>query len=216
MIILKKSLMAIALLALVFVGCDNNSKNAIEFGRFESGTYKNDFFNLTVNVPESWSVLDDESRIDLMKKGNKVVAGEDDNLKATLNAADLENLNLLTASEHPAGAPVSFNPTFMIIAEKVKHLPGIVKGRDYHFHTKKIIASSEISVSYPKEIYETQIGGHTFDTMEMEIHVGNIRILQKQYAAITNGYALLFGLTYSNEMELEKLNKIVRTIELDL
>jgi hypothetical protein len=51
--------------------------------------------------------------------------------------------------------------------------------------------------------------------MELEINIGKIKILQKQYAAIINGYALLFGLTYSNEMELEKLNNIIQTIELD-
>ncbi|MCK4541702.1 MAG: hypothetical protein KAU17_05650 [Spirochaetales bacterium] len=212
----QKKLLILQLLLLILFSCVSTSKATIEFGNFESGVYRNNFFNLTVKIPDSWYVVDDKSRIELMKEGIKLIAGDNDSLKAVFNAADLENLNLLTASEYPTGAPVSFNPSFIIMAEKVEHLPGIVKGKDYHFHTKKLIESSAVSVSYSNEIYEVQLcRGHTFDVMELEINIGKIKILQKQYAAIINGYALLFGLTYSNEMELGKLNNIIQTIELD-
>lgn len=215
---MKRTQLLSILIISVFLlcSCSDNSKKAIDFGTFESGVYLNRYFNLEVKVPESWHVLDDESRVEMMRKGSKIVAGDNENLNAVLKATDLQNINLLTASEHPIGAPVPFNPTFIIIAEKVKHLPGIVKGRDYHFHTKELMKSSPLKVSYPKEIYEVLVGELTFDVMEFEINMGQTIITQKQYAAIINDYALLFALTYSNDKDLESLTEIVQGLNLKL
>ena len=210
----KKILISTILLLFLF-SCNINSKKTIDFGILESGVYENKFFDLVVEIPETWHAVDDESRIELTKKGIDFIAGDDDNLKATFNAADLESINLLFVSEHLLGAPVPTNPSLIIMAEKVEHLPGIVEGKDYHFHTKKLMESSAISVSYPKDIYGDLLGTeYTFDVLELEIKIGKIKYFQKQYAVIMKGYALVIALTYSNKEELEKLDNILKTIEL--
>ncbi|MFH2046882.1 MAG: hypothetical protein ABIK92_17265 [Pseudomonadota bacterium] len=198
---------------LCLVGCENNAQKAIDFGKYESGVYTNTYFKLKVKVPDSWYVMDDESRIELTRKGGKLVAGKDKNLNAVLEAADLNSVNLLFASEHPPGAPVASNPSLMLIAEKVKHVPGIVRGKDYHFHTKKMLAGSAVEVSYPKEIYEEQIDNISFDVLEIQIIMGENTILQKQYVTIMNGYAVLFGLTYTDDDGLKKLDEIISAID---
>jgi len=193
-------------------GCHKTSK-VIDFGSFKNGTYTNDFFNLTVYIPESWYVLDDESRIEFMRQGNKLIAGKDENLNAVLEAVELQNLNLLTASEYPPGAPVSSNSNLVLMAEKVKHLPGIVRGRDYHFHTKKLLQSSAVQMEYPNEIYEQIIDGVAFDVLDIEIKIGNQMIRQKQYVTIMNGYALAFGMTYLDAEGLKKLEDIIHRVD---
>lgn len=210
----QKKILIVSTLLLFLFSCNINSQKTIDFGIFESGVYKNKFFDLRVKIPESWHTVDDDSRIELMKKGADLIAGDDENLKAIFNAADLDSINLLIVTEYPLGAPVSYNPSFIIMAEKVVHLPGIVRGKDYHFHTKKLIESSAITVSYPIDIYEDQLGTeYTFDIMELEINIGKIKYFQKHYAIIMKGYALIFALTYSNKEELEKLDNIIETIE---
>ncbi len=54
---------------------------------------------------------------------------------------------------------------------------------------------------------------HDNDIIQIQIVMGNNTIRQKQYAAITNGYAVLFGLTYTDDMGLEKLNEIIRVVD---
>ena len=198
---------------LLFVGCENTPDNSVDLGKYESGVYTNTYFKLKVTVPEPWYVMDDETRIEFMKKSYKVVAGKDENLNAVFEAAELNNLNLLTASQHPPGAPVSSNPSLILIAEKVKHLPGIVRGKDYHFHTKKLMESSALKVSYPVEIYEEQIDDIPFDVLEIQIVMGTNTIRQKHYSTIMNGYALLFGLTYTDDEGLDKLNEIISAVD---
>ena len=193
------------------VSCSD--KKAIDFGTFEAGTYSNTFFDLKLSIPDSWHVLDMESRLEIMKRGGDIVAGDNKSLKAAIKAADLQSINLLTAYEHPPGASVTTNPGIMLIAEKVKHAPGIKRGSDYHYHAKKLMKFSRMKVSYPQEIYEKTIDGVSFDIMETEIQMApGIVIRQRQYATIIKGYALMMALTYQDESGLSQLEKIANTL----
>lgn len=197
--------------AAFIISCSD--KKAIDFGEFENGTYYNSFFNLMLSIPDTWEVLDLESRMELMKQGGKIVAGDNRNLKAAIEAADLKSLNLLTAYEYPPGVAVSSNPGIMLIAEKIKHAPGIRRGSDYHYQAQKLMKLSRMQVSYPEDIYETVIDGVSFDVMEAEITLGpGVVIWQRQYATIVDDYALLLALTYQDEYGLGQLEEIVGTI----
>ena len=202
---------ALILSSVFIITC--SEKKAIDFGEFEGGIYSNSFFNLMLSIPDNWEVLDLESRMEIMKRGGEIVAGNNQGLKAAINAADLKSLNLLSAYEYPPGSAVETNPGIMLIAEKVKHAPGIKRGSDYHFHAKKLMKLSRMKISYPEEIYETSIDGVTFDVMTSEMTLGpDVVVRQRQYATIMNGYALLVALTYQNESGLGQLEEIVETI----
>ena len=204
-------LVAGLLCSVLMIACSD--KKAVDFGTFEAGNYTNTFIDLMLSIPESWHVLDLESRLEIMKRGGEIVAGENKSLKAAIKAADLQSINLLTAYEHPPGAAVTTNPGIMLIAEKVTHAPGIKRGSDYHYHAKKLMKFSRMKVSYPKEIYEKTIDGVTFDIMETEINMGpGVVIRQRQYAAIVKGYALMMALTYQDDSGLNQLEKIVETL----
>ena len=197
--------------SVLIFGCSD--KKAIDFGTFKAGSYSNTFFDLVLRIPESWHVMDQETRLEMMKRGNEMVAGDNKRLKAAIKAADYQSINLLTAYEHPPGAAVTSNPGIMLIAEKVKHAPGIKKGRDYHYHARKLMEMARMKVSYTKEIYERSIDGVIFDIMEFEIIMGpGIVIRQRQYATIMKGYALMMALTYQDESGLSRLEKIVKTL----
>jgi hypothetical protein len=190
-----------------------SDKKTVDFGKFEAGVYTNSFFDMVLSLPDSWHVLDLESRMEIMKRGSKIVAGDNKRLKTAIDTADQKSLNLLTAYESPPGAAVTTNPGIMLIAEKVNHAPGIKRGSDYYFQAKKLMKLSRIKVSYPKEIYEMIIDGVTFDVMETEITMGpGVVIRQRQYATIMYNYALLVALTYQDENGLGRLEEIVETI----
>jgi hypothetical protein len=202
------------LLFVLLLNCGDQSEKAIDFGEHDSGLYTNEFFNLALNIPENWYNLSLEQRIEIMRKGGQIIAGEDKNLKAAINASDLESLNLLTAYAYPPGTPTTTNPGFMIIAEKIKRLPGIKRGKDYHYHTRKMIELSPVNATFGEDIYEVIIDGVPFDVIEFEIDVGNIKIMQKQYATIMKGYALVFAVIYQDDEGLYQLEEILQTISL--
>jgi hypothetical protein len=190
-----------------------SDKKAIDFGEFEAGIYTNSFFNMMLSLPDTWHVLDHESQLELIKRGGKIAAGDDKNLKSVIDAGSLKTLNLLTAYEYPLDSAVSTNPGIMVIAEKIKPAQGIKRGSDILFHAKKLMKLSRIKVSYPEEIYETIIDGVSFDVMETEITVEpGVVVQQRQYATIMNGYALVIALSNEDENGLGQLEEIVETI----
>jgi hypothetical protein len=205
--------LVVIVFAAAFWACSSKKEEAVNFGQYEDGVYTNSYFGIRVPLPDTWFVMDDESRQALMQHGSKIVSGDDKNLKATLDAADLNSMNLLTAYEYPPGTAVETNPSIIMVVEKIGHLPGIKRGSDYHYHTKKLMAQSPLSVRYPNEIYEASIGGVPFDVLEIEYNVPQGTNLQKQYCAIMNNYALAIIITYQDDEGLRRLNDILAAIE---
>ena len=103
-------------LILTLFACSSKKEEAINFGQYSDGVYTNSYFNIRVSLPEAWYVMDDESRIAMMRKGAEIVSGDNKNLKALLDASDMQSMNLLTAYEHAPGTAVSSNPSIIVIA----------------------------------------------------------------------------------------------------
>lgn len=201
----------------VLAGCGDRKKvgsasDEIDFGVVEKSVYRNKYFGLSMNIPPGWSVQDQDAKKKLMDMGRELLSGDDKNLKATLRVSEMQSVDLLTVFKHPVGTPVSFNPNIICVAEQIRHLPGIKRGKDYHFHTKKVLQSSQLKVSFPKEIYAEQIGGMEFDIMTSHMRVAGQTVKQKYYAIVLKGYALVFIVSFSTDEEESELQKVVESI----
>ena len=192
-------------------GCGRKSVDEIDFGTVNNSVYQNEYFGLTVDLPPEWSIQDQEARQRMTELGGEMVAGDDKNLKAAVKASEMTTVNLFAAFKHPVGTPVPYNPNIMCLAERVRHIPGIKKGDDYLFHSKKFLESSQMQVSFPKEMSAEAIGGIQFGVMHVEMSMAGMTIRQKYYAAIIKGYALVFIVTFSTDEEESVLEDILRT-----
>ena len=197
---------------LLFLGCSENASEEIDFGTIENSVYKNDYFGLTLTIPENWSVPNQESRQQLMKIEKEVIAGEDENLKAVMNAAELQSVNLLFLSKHPLGSPVAFNPNIVSVAEKIQHMPGIKRGKDYLYHSKILLESTKLDVSFPEEISTVTLGGVEFDVMYVHMTVLGNTVKQEYFATIKKGYALTLILSYLTDEDKADLVKVLDSI----
>ena len=193
------------------MGCGKKAADEIDFGAVKDSIYQNEYFGLTVGLPRDWSVLDQEARQRLMERGGKMVSGDDKNLKAALKASEMTTVNLFAAFKHPIDSPVSSNPSIMCVAERVREIPGIKKGADYLFHSKRVLESGQLQVAFPKEISTESIGGQEFDVMYMEMPYAGRTIQQKHYAAIMKGYALAFIVSFTTDEEEAALQNILKT-----
>ncbi len=202
----------ILFLAVLLLGCGKKASDEIDFGTFNKSVYSNQYFGLSVTVPDGWSVQDREAQARLTKAGSAAVAGDDKNLKAVLKASELHMVQLLTVFQHPLGTPVTFNPSFMGMAEMVRQLPGIQRGKDYQFQMKQTLASSQMKVSFPKETYTERIGGVDFDVMETQMGVRGIVVKQRYYSTIKKGYALSFVTSFTTDEEEASLKKALATV----
>lgn len=196
----------------LFAGCRKRASDEIDFGAVENSTYRNDYFGLSVKLPSEWSVQDKETQQKLMDLGRKMVEGDDKNLKAVIKASEMQTVNLFAAFKHPIGTPVPYNPNIMCLAERVSHMPGIKRGKDYHFHSKRLLELSQVEVSFPKEVSTEELGGHDFDVMYVESLITGMTIRQKHYATIMKGYALVFAVSFTNGEEESTLDNVLSSV----
>ena len=208
-------LLAIVMLTTCFIfsiGCQEKASEEVDRGAFAGSVYRNNYFGMTITIPSDWSIQDSKSMQTLQDLGEKAIDKDDKNLKAVMAASEHQSLRLFAVFQHPLGSPVPFNPNLMSITERVHHLPGIKRGKDYHFHTRKLLESSQMKVTFPKEIYTETLGGVEFDVLYSETSLGTMLVKQKQFGAVMKGYILLIVSTFANDDQETTLDEILKTL----
>ncbi len=208
-----KSILVLFIATMMFSpGCGQKATDEIDFGTVKNSTYRNEYFGLTVALPPDWSVQDQETRQRLLDFGSQAIAGDNKSLKAVLKASELATANLFAAFKHPLGAPVPYNPNILCVAERVRHMPGIKSGKDYLFHSRRILESSQMEVSFPIDVSTESLGGQNFGVMHTEMSMAGMAVRQKYYAAIMKGYALTFIVSFTTDEEESSLQSILKSV----
>jgi len=193
-------------------GCGKKASDEIDYGAVKDSVYYNEYFGLNLALPSEWSVQDQEMRQRVAATGVKMVAGDDRNFRAVLKASEQQTVYFLMAFQHPVGSPVAYNPSIMCLAERVRDMPGIVRGTDYHFHAKKLMESGQMKFQFPKDISTAKLDGIDFDVMHVSMTVGPSMVQQKYYAAIMRGYALVFIVSFTTAEQESVLQRILEGV----
>ena len=167
-------------------------------GTFQSGQYKNDYFGFAVSIPDSWQITYDAFQGDLDMPAN-----------------EFQYLPLLDCLEYPPGSGDSRIASLNIAVQKLPLSSDIHSGEDVHNATKKELMLKTSGVSFPREIYEKNLGNATFHVMETTITIDTTQKDYKLYAAIVKGYKFMVNLTYYSNEQFDKLDSIVNTIKFD-
>ncbi|GAL85575.1 conserved hypothetical protein [Sporocytophaga myxococcoides] len=190
------------------------SKN-FDYGTLKDDSiYTNSYFNLKMDIPSSWHVQSKEEVKQIMKSGENLVTGDDEKLKALVKAAEITTANFLTVLKYERGAPVDFNPSFILMAENISSSPGIKSGADYLFHTRKFMKQTQLNYKLTDEDFKSEVfGGKTFHKMHAEIDYSGVLIQQDYYATIINGFCLSFISSYIDEEQNAELLKIIGSMQ---
>ena len=83
---------------------------------------------MTVEKPDGWYAQNEEEAVAVQKQGGKMLAGNDKNLKAVLDASQDTTSQLFGFFEVPPGTPGKLNPNVLSAAENIKAAPGVPGG----------------------------------------------------------------------------------------
>lgn len=142
------------------------------------------------------------------------MAGDDKSMKAVLKASEKRTVYLFTAFKHPIWTLVDSNPSILGVAESVGWLPGITNGKDYHFHSKKLLEQSQVPFTFPKEVYAEMLGGKDFYVLETELKVGLNRIRQKYYSTKIKNHILTIIVSFGDETEEKEVNEVLTKVSI--
>ncbi len=198
-----------ALLALALVPACNFVSQDASGGptddRLSDTHYENDFFGFSLPLREGWAVAPREAEEHLRKVGNSALAGDDALLRAQLEDSLARTHQLLTLSEQPLGSPVPFNPSLIVLAEGVGHLPGVTSGPDFLGVMDNTLQRGAMPYHPTGGIEPLTLGGRTFHRRDYALRLPRMEILQAYLVRVEGDWALGFILTARTPDQLDEL-----------
>lgn len=204
----------IVLLAMSCGEATTSMPKNFDYGSIKENVYSNDFFDLEITFPANWVVQDQEQVAQMTQYGKEVLSGDDAVLKTVIKASEINSANLLTIFKYEFGAPVDYNPNLVVVAENIQNASGIKRGKDYLFHSKKLLEQSQLEYTFDKDIYTQGIGSKEFDMMETNLFYIGQDITQEYICTIVNGFSLVFIISYTTEEERRELQSIIEGIRI--
>ncbi len=187
---LVRSVFIPAIIALL-AGCSEKPELLPNEATVTNNLYDNQFFRFQINIPQNWHFASEEAMKEVADSGKEMIAGDDENMKASLKALEKNVYNLFQVFAVAPGTPVQFyNSNMSCVAEKVGHLPGIKTGREYLLNVKEMLNSGKVTVIFDKEIQQRSLGGRGFYCMKAAVPVMGKEIKQQYFATKHDDFIL--------------------------
>lgn len=202
-----------AIAGIILISCqgtNNRTSDTFDYGRIKDSVYINDYFKLIVHIPHKWHIQSQDQIKEMAQKGDEMI--NDENLKRSVKASEVNVAYLLSIFKYEVGAPVESNPSLIIVAENIKAFPGIKSGKDYLFHAKKLLQQTSVQYTFTEPDKGKKIGGREFDLLIANAGNGIINIEQQYLSTVLNNFSLSFILTYTNDDEKNELLRILNNI----
>jgi len=202
-----------SVLLFALVGCKETEKN-FDYGKIENGVYTNDYFDFNIPVPQNWDVRNDEQVQQLQKKGSGLISGNNKELEAKIDQADVNTVVLLTVFENKEDTTaVKFNPSFILLCENLQGSPDIKKGKDYLDHAKYLMQQSKMPYQFTPEYFTDKVGNKEFDRMDAVLDGQMGGIQQSYYSIIDKDYALSIIISFVDADQKTELKGIINKIK---
>jgi len=212
----KISLVFILLITITSTCQTIENSKGFDYGEVENNIYSNSFFDFKVTIPQDWIVQSRELTENLKKVGKEIIAGDNENLKAAINASEINSAFLITVFQYELGSAVDYNPGFVVIAENLKFAPGIKTGGDYLFHTRKLLRQAQMPYeNIDDEFEKINIDNHDFYIMNADLNYMGKIIKQSYYSTILNGFSITAVISFVNDEQKNILQETVNSINFD-
>jgi len=186
---MKRYSLLFGMALLLLSSCKNDQPKfpaSFDLGEYENGVYHNNYFDLSVPLPDSFHVQSQEETNRLMNLGIEAIGETDAGFRKKLIASAVQNAYLLAAFKYPIGTDtIDFNPSIIVVAENIKRVPGVKTGKQYLENTQKLLKKADMDYSFSSQIEQQNIGGKPFAYMEGSITLGDVTITQLYFTRIS-------------------------------
>ncbi|MEX2484570.1 MAG: hypothetical protein WED10_08420 [Brumimicrobium sp.] len=183
------------------------------YGEFSNQKYINEFFQIKLDIPNTWTVASKDDRDELF---------ENLEIDQTLNKKERElfkknkhrNAYIFLAHKYnPNTFQGPVNPTFHIAVERVDDNKFVRNAEDYMKLARK---TSRMTSDIKQEITKTarvKLGGNEFERHVIKQKFDVIEYEITQFCEILNGYAVVYSLIYSSEEDRRQLVKCLSSLK---
>lgn len=208
---MKRYFLVIALLITVGLAV-NGQTSTPDDGNLKDGVYSNNYFRFSIAHPTGWVVHGEDTKAHIKEIG-KARATTTGALSAESAEVFLQNTyQLLTTFQYPLGSPgVAINSGFMIVAENIRHAPGIVTGKDYLVNVRPLMI--KLGSQPTREPVELVLSGRKFYRQDAVMDVNGVAIQQATVVGVEKGFALAFVISGKDLKTVEDAAKSLNTLK---
>ncbi len=182
----------------------------LTFGELQGDQYSNEYFDLILKFDTTWFTMDQEQLKAMTNAGKELIKSKNAEFGEMLDLAMLQTVYLFGLSQYEQGAPVDYNPSFLMLAENLSNAPGVKKGEDYLFHTKNALKQTGMDYTFGEQ-YDEMNG---FAVLSAELAYMGMKIKQHYATKVVNGYALSCILSFTDDSQQAALYEIVKSIKM--
>lgn len=179
-----------------------------DYGRVERSVYRNDFFDMTLRLPEGWQVQT-KAQLDSIRADKSGTTPS----SCAIKASEVTSATLLTVCKFKSDTFFDFNPTMSILVERIGPRSSTKSARDYLISAQKMLKRSPMRYEATDSISKEVIGGRLFYRLHARIAQGQQDICQDYYSTLMDGFSFNFILTCSGEDSRQQLRQILSTAD---
>ncbi|VBB43521.1 conserved exported hypothetical protein [uncultured Paludibacter sp.] len=212
---MRSKIIFLSILTFAIFSCQKSGKpENFDYGTVNKDVYSNSFFHFQMSLPERWNVLSQKDADEQQQKGMEVVAGKSNEMKKAIKVSEINTANLLSAFQYPFEVAIGFNPSLIVVAEKVSQTPSIKSANDYLLQSRKVLEQTSISFdSINNQLFTESISGKMFSKMDVVIDGAESKVYQTYYCVLSEGFAISFILSYVNDEQKNILLNSVKSIK---
>lgn len=213
---MRISLLGIALLLLAAApqtsgqtgGVASGTRRQLDLGKYEGGTYFNDFFGLSF-TPPPWLASTAERNAAINEESKAMISTGDKRQDARIHRSIDRSRALLSMTKLPPGMPS--NASLLLIAERLPS-PDVKTPADTFRRVKEGLKSTQFEVEFQSIDPDVRIRGVQFATATVKTTTPQGVFRQKLYVTLRKGYSLQFGLTYLDDADLAPFEAAMKTV----
>jgi len=187
-----------------------------DYGNWIGSTYKNDFFGLSITIPEDWHIVSKDELNVLTQAAQNADFVDTDEMKRIFKVAEITVANLFMACRYTEEEAMeeAGNPSIILIAENIS-LPGRKINKTQYANAVSQNLAKGTPGSTIKPAINKMIANKEFVSLQTETFIEEISFCQENLIYIKNDFALLFVLTWLDDSEKSQLDDIMATLTLD-
>ena len=211
-----KYVFLITLFTVTLFSCNRHAKTYnFDYGKFENGTYSNNYFNLEFSIPDDWHALTQEQNINLMNKIDEFISEDNKILQQAVETSKITTVILFTGSQYGLDVKEGeYNPNIMLLAENISGTDKVNSSADYLHITRNALQQEPSPKTFPFNSFQIKnINNSEFALMRVvNYNSDNQSFTQDYYVKLEKEFALTFMLTDNSEIHKTTLEQILYTL----
>jgi hypothetical protein len=184
------------------------SSSAI-LGELKGGVYTNEFFGLSLTIPDSFVVVNQKELELLQKVGVDLLTEDGEKNPSRLEKAIQETAVILGVFRFPVGEPNNSAVEIGVLRQPA----GVTANMALAANASLLTGSAGYEMT--RNLPEVSFGGVKFVGAEFERNIFGVNLKQRSYVAMRRGYSILISVVYTTEEGLEAMESLLNGIKFE-